>query len=109
MTSVDGCLQAPDVPDVSNGTTISAQARLIDLVEFVVGKKELLVVGVQDPALVHIASTIIRGAGDDRGAVDALLVGGVVDGEGVLVEGVTDVSSLVLLVGTAVDEASAWL
>ena len=46
----------------------------------------------------------VGGAGDDLAGVGTVLVGHVVDGQGVFVVAVADVAAEVLLVGAAVDD-----
>ena len=92
------------------------------LVELVVHDDMGLPELVGDPALVGVRGADVGSAGDDAASTDTLLVGDVVDGEGVLVVAVADVTSLkmvrcaldeiwkietyvVLFVGSAVDNA----
>ena len=51
-----------------------------------------------------VRSSDVGGAGDDFAGVWAVLVGHVVDGQGVFVVAVADVAAEVLLVGAAVDD-----
>ncbi|KAI9155668.1 aldehyde dehydrogenase [Paramyrothecium foliicola] len=119
-----GVLEVTDVPDAGhllaflaclqrnqrifsdlqgNGVALGGGAVATLLVELVVEDQELLVVDVEDPALVGVGGTLVGDTGDDVG--DVGLVGHVVDGEGVLVIAVADVTALVALVGSAVDQA----
>jgi len=62
-----------------------------------------LVLGVKNPTLVGVCSTLVRDLGDDVG--DVGLVSHIVDGEGILVVTVADVTALVALIGSTVDNA----
>jgi hypothetical protein len=55
--------------------------------------------------LVGVRGSDVGGARDDSAGFGAVLVGYVVDGQGVLVVAVADVAAEVLLVGAAVDDA----
>lgn len=102
-TGLLGLLEITDVPDESNGVTVGARASTVSLVELIVEDKELLVLGVKNPALVSVRSTLVRNLGDDVG--DVGLVSHIVDGEGILVVSVADITALVTLVGSTVDNA----
>lgn len=102
-TGLLGVLEIADVPDESNGVTVGARASSVSLVELIVEDKELLVLSVENPALVSVGSTLVRDLGDDVG--DVGLVSHIVDGKGILVVSVADVAALVTLVGSTVDNA----
>lgn len=97
-----GVLEVRDVPDVGDGVTLSTEANAVVLIVLVVEEQVVLVLGVEDPALVGVRGALVRDAGDDRGV---RLVRHVVDGQGVLVVAVADVGTLVLRVGAPVDQA----
>lgn len=63
-----------------------------DLINLIVHEEVFLSLRVQNPALVGVSSALIRRNGDDGG-------------QGVFVVAVVDVTAVVLLIGTAVDEA----
>ena len=96
-----GLFEIADVPDKGNGITIAAWASAVALVEFVVQDEELLVLGVKNPALVGVCSTLVGDTGDDVG--DVSLVGHIVDCESILVIAVANIATLVTLVRSAVD------
>lgn len=60
---------------------------------------------VEDPTLVGVRGALVWSAGDDGGGVRSVLVGHVVDCEGILVVAVADVPSEVLRIGSSVDNA----
>ena len=107
VAGVDGRLEVADVEDVGRGVVDETAdlsrggTGLVQLIELVVeeeGGHGL----VDNPALMGVGVTDVRGfADDDR----VLLVGSVVDGEGVLVVAKADLLAEVLLVGAAVDDA----
>ena len=101
-----------DVPDIRHGEAVfgwrvgcGAVGVDLALVELVVHDDVGLPVLVGDPALVSVGSSDVRGAGDDGAGADALLVGDIVDGEGILVVAVANVTTVVLLVGATVYNA----
>jgi hypothetical protein len=102
VASLLGVLEVTDVPDEGGGVAVGTGAAAVVLVVLVVEDEELLVLGVEDPALVGVGGALVAGDGDELGV---LLVGDVVDGEGVLVVAVADLAALVLLVGALVDQA----
>ena len=77
-----GVLEVTNVPDKGGGAAVGARAATVKLVVLVVHDKPLLVLRVEDPALVSVGSTLISGDGDELGV---LLVGDVVDGLSMLV------------------------
>lgn len=87
VASVDGLLKVADVEDVSGGvvdeTTDLAcrRALLVELIELVIKEEDSHGL-VDDPALVRVCVANVRGRTDDGGV---LLVGGVVDSQGVFV------------------------
>lgn len=62
----------------------------------------MLVQGVEYDALVGVCCTFVAGVGQDDGS---FLVGYVVDGEGVLIVSVADLTACELCIRAAVDEA----
>jgi hypothetical protein len=82
--------QVLDIPDVGDGVAILGGTVAAELVELVVHNEVLLPLGVEDPALVGVGGALVRGDGDD-GRVGG--VGRIVDGEGVLVVTVADVTA----------------
>lgn len=113
VAGVLGGFEVGDVPDVCGWVAVLGDGvgvgfgAVVDLalVELVVHDKVGLPVGVEDPALVGVGRALVGCAGDDGGGVEALLVGDVVDGQGVFVVAVADVTAVVLLVGSTVDNA----
>lgn len=112
VAGVLGLLEAGDVPDVGNGEAIlcgrvGCGAGRVDLalVEFVIHHEVSLPHGVENPALVSVGCTDVGSAGDDLRSVRTVLVGDVVDGEGILVVAVADVPAEVLLIWATVDDA----
>lgn len=112
VTGVLGLLEVGDVPDVCDRETVlggrvggSAGGVDFTLVKLIVHDKVGLPHGVEDPALVGVGCADVRSARDDLSGVGAVLVGHIVDGEGVLVVAVADVTAKVLLVGSAVHNA----
>lgn len=91
-----------NVPDVGDGEAVVGGGLAVLLVELVIHDEELLVVGVEDPALVGVGGAGVGGAGDD-GGVGA--VSDVVDGEGVFVVAVADFLAVEAGVGTLVFQA----
>ena len=94
---LDRLLERPDVPDVRCGLLVRGRARPVGLVQLVVQQKVLLVGGVEDPALVRVwragSAYVVEESGRLTGCpgiggvaddVGVLLVGDVVDREGVL-------------------------
>jgi hypothetical protein len=108
-TGVDGSLEVADVEDVGGGVVDETAelscggAGLVQLVELVV-EEESSHGFVDDPALVRVGVADVGGFADDDGV---LLVGCVVDGQGVLVVAEADLLAEVLFVGAAVDDAEA--
>jgi hypothetical protein len=124
-----GGFEVLDIPDICDSESILRQRSDrssvgidLALVELVVHDEMGLPVFVGDPALVSVGGADVRSAGDDLAGADALLVGDVVNGKGVLVVAVADVTSLemvrcasdeickivtyvVLLVGSTVNNA----
>lgn len=98
-TRVLGVLQVTNVPDVGDRVPRSGRANTPLLVELVVKNEELLVLRVQDPALVSVGSAFIADARYD--VCDIGLVRDIVNGQGVLIVAVADVSALVPLIRTS--------
>jgi hypothetical protein len=100
VASVDGSLKVADVENVGRGmvheTTDLSRRRpsLVELIELVI-KKENGHGFVNDPALVRVCIANVRGSTYDSWV---LLVGGIVNGQGVLVEPEADLTANVLLV-----------
>lgn len=112
VAGVLGLLQAGDVPDVGDRETIlgwrvGCSTRGVDLtlVKLVVHNEVSLPHRVEDPALVSVRCTDVRSTRDDLAGFGTVLVGDIVDGEGVLVVTVADIAAKVLLVGAAVNNA----
>jgi len=109
----DGRLEVLDVPDVGHGEAVlggrvngSAVGVDLALVELIVHDDVGLPHGIENPALMGVGSTDVRSARDDCTSVtEANLVGDVVDGQGVLVVAVANVTAVVLLVRSTVDNA----
>jgi hypothetical protein len=107
-----GGFEVLDVPDVRDCETVlgggsdsSAVGVDLALVELVIHDEMGLPVLVGDPALVSVRGAGVGSAGNDGTSADTLLVGDVVDGQGVLVVTVADITSVVLLVRTTVHDA----
>ena len=109
----DGLLEVLDVPDVGhgeavfgrrvNGSTVGVDLALVKLI---VHDDVGLPHGIKDPTLVGVRSTDVRSARDDGTSVtEANFVGDIVDGQGVLVVTVANVTAVVLLVRSTVDNA----
>lgn len=109
----DGLLKVLDVPNVGHGETIlggtvdsSAVGVDLALVKLIVHDDVSLPVGVENPTLMGVGSSDVGCARDDgTGVTETLLVGDVVDGQCVLVVTVADVTAVVLLVRSTVDNA----
>jgi hypothetical protein len=109
----DGLLKVLDVPNVGHsetifGGTVNSSAVGVDLalVKLIVHDDVSLPVGVENPTLMGVGSSDVGCARDDGTSVtETLLVGDVVDGQGVLVVTVADVTAVVLLVRSTVDNA----
>ena len=91
VTSLLGRLEITDIPDEGRSMTVGSGTATVVLIVLVVEDEELLVLGVEDPALVGVGGTLVAGDGDE---LWVLLVGNVVDGEGVLVVAVADLTAL---------------
>lgn len=112
VTGVLGLLKVGDIPDVGDreavlGGRVGGGAGGVDLtlVELIVHDKVSLPHGVKNPALVSVGSADVGSARDDLSGLGTVLVGDIVDGEGVLVVAVADVTAKVLLVRSAVHNA----
>lgn len=101
-TSVLGSFEGGDVPNVGHGVAVCCGADGLFLIVLVVHKEVLLPVLVQNPALMGVGSAFVGSTRDDLGGV---LVGYVVDGEGVLIVTVANVTAFVFLVWAMVDQA----
>lgn len=84
---------------MGHGTDVS-----ITLIKLIVDEDIFLVLFIVDHTLMDVFGTRIAGDGDDVGDV-ALFVRYIVDGKGVLVVAVADVTTLVSLIGAPVDQA----
>lgn len=109
VSGVDGILEVGDVEDVGHWQTIQSgtvgvDARGVDLslVEFIVEHQMGLPHGVDDPSLVRVCRSGIRCSGDDGASVCPVLVGHIVNGQGVFVVAIADVSAVVPLIGPTV-------
>lgn len=109
VSGVDGILEVGDVEDVGHWETIQSgtvgvDARGVDLslVEFIVEHQMRLPHGVDDPSLVRVCRSSVRRAGDDGASVRPVLVGHIVNGQGVFVVAIADVSAIVPLIGPTV-------
>lgn len=109
VSGVDGILEVGDVEDVGHWQTIQSgtvgvDARGVDLslVEFIVEHQMGLPHGVDDPSLVRVCRSGVRRAGDDGASVRPVLVGHIVNGQGVFVVAIADVSAIVPLIGPTV-------
>lgn len=65
MTGLLRGFEGGGVPDVGNGEASGAKAGTADLVVLVVRNKELLVIGVEDLALMGVGGARVGGVGDD--------------------------------------------
>jgi hypothetical protein len=72
-----GVLEVTNIPDEGGGVAVGSGATAVVLVVLVVQDEELLVLGVENPALVGVGGTLVAGDGDELGV---LLVSDVVDG-----------------------------
>src|SRR5690606_38219909 len=97
-----GVLEVRHVPEVSDGAAVGSETGTVDFVELVVENDEALVFLVEEPALVGVRCALVGSARDDGGVA---AVGHVVDGEGLLVVTVANVTAEVLLVGSLVRQA----
>jgi hypothetical protein len=90
--------------DKSDRVAISSRPSAFLLIVLVVHEKVLLILRVDGPSLVCVRSSRVGRARNDgrRLAGFADLVGGVIDGQGILVVAVADVTAVVLLVRAAV-------
>lgn len=105
IAGVVGVLKVTDVEDVSSGQALSHGANLgVAFVEFVVKEEVLLPLLVVDYTLVNVLGSRVRGDRDDVGHV-ADLVGGIIDGQCVLVVAIADIASVVALVRATVHKA----
>lgn len=77
VASLLGVLEVTNVPDEGGGVTVGTGATTVVLIVLVVENQELLVLSVEDPALVGVGSTLVSSNGDE---LRVLLVGDVVDG-----------------------------
>jgi hypothetical protein len=113
VTGHGGLFEVLDVPDVGHrepvlsGRVDSGAVRVdLALVELIVHDEMGLPHGIQNPTLMCVRSPNIGSARDDRTSVtETLFVGDVVDGQGILVVTVADITAVVLLVGATVDDA----
>jgi hypothetical protein len=80
---------------------INSSASLVHFVVLIIKEEIVLVVLIEHPALMRVGSTIVRG---DRDDCCVLLVGDVVDGQGVFVVPIANFSPLVLFVRPMIDE-----
>jgi hypothetical protein len=113
VTGHGGLFEVLDVPDVGHrkpvlsGRVDSGAVRVdLALVELIVHDEMGLPHGIQNPTLMSVRGSDIGSARDDRTSVtETLLVGDIVDGQGILVVTVTDITAVVLLVGATVHDA----
>jgi hypothetical protein len=77
VASLLGVLEVTDVPDERGGVAVGAGAAAVNLVVLVIHDEELLVLGVENPALMGVGGTLVAGYGDEGWV---LLVGDIVDG-----------------------------
>lgn len=95
-------LERGDIPDEGRCMLVRGSTLLIHLVKFVVHKQERLITGVENPALMGISGTVIRGLGDDIGGG---FVRDVVNGKGIFIIPVANFCSFVFLIGAVVNQA----
>lgn len=96
------CAEVTDVPDISGREAVRGRSSAIFLIQLVIKQEVLLVVGVEDDALVRVGRASVASPGDDGRSG---LVSDVVDGQRVLVVAIADVAASVTGVGSAVDQA----
>lgn len=101
QTGVERLLQVGDIEDVGGGGIIAAWRGVVNLIKLIIQQHVGHAV-VKEPSLMGICESFIADLGDDGGV---LLVGHVVDGEGVLVVAEADFLAAVGPVRTAVDNA----
>jgi hypothetical protein len=113
VTGNNGLLEVLDVPDICDRETIlgggvdrSAVGVDLALVELIVHHNVGLPKRIEDPTLMGVRGADVGSARDDgTSGAKSLLVGYIVDGQGVLVVAVADVAAVVFLVGSTVDDA----
>lgn len=105
LTFIKACLfgmfQRTNIPNVGDRITISSRTSGIDLIEFVIHNQPFLPRRIQNPTLVRIGCAFIRGDGND-GRVG--LIRDIIYGQCILVVSITDISTEILLVRTAIRE-----
>lgn len=83
-----GIAEVGEIDDVSDGTASSSHTNLINLIEFVVEKNELVPVALSPPALMAVGGTRVRKTRDNLGRWVTVLASAIVDSYCVLI--VTD-------------------
>ena len=91
-----------DIPDVGNRVACRTGSFLVILIVFIIEEDELLPLKIQDPSLVSVGGSLVRCAGENSGV---LLVGDIVDGQGVLVVAVANVTAYIFLIRAFVYKA----
>jgi hypothetical protein len=105
VARVLGVLQVREVGDVGDGAPRGSGAGFVLLVQLVVEQDVLVPVALGPPALVHVRGAGVGQLGEDLGRGLAVLGGGVVDGDGVLVVADADVAAAVTAVRPVVGHA----
>ena len=105
VACVLGVLQVGEVGDVGHGAAGGGCAGLVLLVQLVVEQDVLVPVALGPPALVHVRGAGVGQLGEDLGRGLAVLGGGVIDGDGVLVVTDADVAATVAAVRAIVGHA----
>lgn len=105
LASPDGVGERRNIKNVRGGMGILAILAALDFVQLII-EKEILEVRVNVPSLVGVGALAVETlVGDARHDSRLLLVGHIVDGEGVLVVAEADLVTLEVLVDAAVDDA----
>jgi hypothetical protein len=102
--SLEDFRSAAQTYDKSDGVAVGSRPSAFLLIVLVVHEKVLLPLRVDGPSLVCVRGSRVSRAGNDgrRLAGFTNLVGGIVDGQSVLVVAVADVTAVVFLVRAAV-------
>lgn len=105
LSSPDGVGKRRDVKNVRGGMGVLPILAALDFIQLII-EKEILEVRVNVPALMGVCTLAVKTFVGDAGHDSRLLlVGHVVDGEGILVVAEADLAALEVLVDAAVDDA----